>query len=273
MAQQMAGLSWVVHTSGYEIGETAIDDMPSNATRFEDRHIIRPRDDGKTKPTAPLIDAPDLFLQFLRLQPTHEDLIGFADQHGLLGLRSVGGGELLSEWADQIHLVGGAFWRWEIHEGRVEWDSARAFVGSEFARRQTDPRKRPRTADREVFKRWQSDVDGLKVSLRNQINNVINENMRQFCGYGSSLGDEGNLVWDHWPSSLIGVIWLQCLWHVSGKKKWHVCPRPNCGRWVSNDTTKHGRRKVYCRPACKVAVAKAKARKRNRLAKPRKRRG
>lgn len=259
----MAGFTWEVRESGYEVVEASLADMPAVATPHDDRRVIRPRPGGGVKTTAPLADVPDLFLKFLHLESTAEAYVGFAREYGLLGLEQVGDGELLSEWSEQVRVVSGVFWRWEIREGTLDWDKARAFVGPEYIMRTTDPRQQPTTANPAVFKQGQKDHAAFKVSLLHQVTVGINVGLRRFCSYGASPREDGTLAWDQWPDTLIGVIWLQLLWHVMGKYRWHVCPRRNCQNWVGNAPDRRGHPQRFCRPACKVAYLKAERRKKD----------
>lgn len=269
----MAGLAWKVAVGGHEIpAPVSLHLMPAGATPFDDRRIIRARPGQAWRESQPLKDNPDLFLEFLNLPLTDDALVGFADRHGLLGLPAVEGGELLSDWAEQIRLVGGAFWAWEVHEGRLAWDSARAFVGAEYARLAQDPRERPKTSDREVFKRWKADAEAFKVELTRQVQRVIDENLGHFSGHSLTRNDDGVLSWSQWPRTLIGAIWLQVLWHVLGTYRWHLCPRRGCHEWVGNDMAREGRRRIYCRDACRVAAGKARKREQDKQQQDKRRR-
>ena len=287
----MASFEWKVSGSGHEIVTFQRSPEVLDRIRGYSPVLIRPRPElAEPKVIKPLRDVPTLALKFRDLGAVDGNWVAFADAYGLLGLDPVEGGELYDEWGEQIQAVGKVFMFWEIHEERMPWEHARHFVDDvprivklppervaevavktttdgqryldldnpdwhEFPRETSEPSLRERldamapARRRKVLRPW----------LRQKIAEVVEPNLYKYCGHGFAFSSSGEAAWiTQQPRSLLGAIWLQVLWHLTGKEQYRECLRPGCGKWFATDTTKAGRQKWYCGQTCTHAVWKSR---------------
>jgi hypothetical protein len=236
--------------SGYEIIPSKPLDRPA-AYAFDaiPGDVIRPvhASAGFTKYTPS--DVENLFLEFLNTETDGPSVLAFAKKYGLLGLgekHSVGDGELLAAWVDQIHAVGNAFWWWEMHEGRYPWQKGQHFVDQDFRRHHSAGLANEKTR-----------MGVLRPWLLREIAKVVDENLGEHCGHGFEVDEAGTFAWlREQPKSLLGVIWLQVAWHLTGKTQWRECALDGCHNWFPISNEKPGPRQKFCKDAHRVAACK-----------------
>lgn len=225
----------------------------------------------------PLKAEPTLFRVFAGLEPTESRFQGFADDYGALGFDvslDAGGparkGEPFSRWKAEwkairnIVEVLGAVNQRDVKRLagwiQVTGDKA-AFVrrtprelahGSIIAIRDDD-------IWHESMKRENGQVERLMRLATFWIQRLVNERLNGDLTNGTHVRprllfhvDQGEFVLQIVPSSLIGVLWLQCALAIEGDLEYRRCAW--CRQWILLSPEGEGRRRhtKYCSSSCKL---------------------
>ena len=204
--------------------------MPGYEWRAGHQHqgdvLVLKRGDGKSQPTTehdakddrhvrwyqPLIKRSGLFQTFAETSPTKQGILGFANEHGLLGMDRVFVRDVPRPGAWSLETL--AVWRGQI------------------------------LAMREVVERWQGKNDAAaRAFLIERINKRLTTMVSpRLVEDAESAGIEFYVA----PTSLLGAMWLQAARAVSGSGEYRHCELEQCGRLFEVSPEAARTHRKYC---------------------------
>jgi hypothetical protein len=172
---------------------------------------------------------------------SENDYLKFAERYGPLGidqaaLRQTGlAGEPLEIWREHVYRVAWILNAWDCVTNKTP-ERLSLYV----------PLGKPETVR----------------TVATKIQHRINENLRRLLGPRIALAsDAARFTFDYEAMNLLGLIWLQCAWVITGKLDYRTCRRPRCRQWLAlgmeGDTSQRkGRKRAhaeFCSPHCRAS--------------------
>lgn len=220
------------------------------AGRLASAWVIAPV--GSVVRTFDSVDVPRLFRDFCDV-PVGGDgsgYIAFARRFGLLGLPVHEGGELAEAWTDELMAVWRLLQRWDAVKAR----RARSLVPILIPRSAT--LKADAAASAQQARRVE--VAALEAQIIEGANEHLQKHQLVPRLRSVRVGESVRFALDYEPTTLIGLIWLQCLWALTGRQDFTRCENEACGHWLELAPSRGKRQrrgradKRFCSDLCRA---------------------
>jgi hypothetical protein len=235
---------WLRHLSGY---------------RWE-KGVLTPGTGRGVQRTAPLQEHPALFRDFSVLVPREGALLGFANDHGLLGLEEPDGDRLI-RWRAEIISMSEVVGLWDCVqadssalEGLFQWRPD----GKEVEYRYPDVTadEHPPSRDWGLFANTSDNAErvfsgDLIGPARLRIQRVINEHLADRLAVKLLWSTRSDHLGVHVvPINLVGALWLQCAAAIEGARQYRACK--TCSHWFELGPGAHPKNALYCSNNCRT---------------------
>lgn len=210
---------------------------------------------GRTVRTYVPLEVPRLFRDFENLAEADPvATLAFAKKYGLLGLQPHHDGELIGQWADEISAVWGVLRRWaRVKDARTTRAIPTSLLrASKDASATESARSRVRAVE----------LDQLADSLTESANERFARHQLLARVVPIRVGrGRMRFALDQAPRTLIGVIWLQCMWALTGHQDVLQCENQRCRKWIELAPSRGRRRKRgrfdkrFCSDLCRATAS------------------
>jgi hypothetical protein len=228
----------------------------------------------------PLTDSPGLFRDFADLPPDEDAIQEFASEHGRLGFKTdarfgelgLADAESIEAWRQEIDDMREAATLWEAIQGSDRerltqwmeapdgWDRHREEPWNEMWKSAGSPLK---TEGLEGERAERIDESDASTLARFVIQSTCNQKLRDHSvprvlhhvhyERGTPID---RLTLHIVPDNLLGAMWLQLAWHLSGDRPIRQCE--SCAKWYPLSWAgrkKHGR---FCSNKCRMRAQRRK---------------